>query len=71
MQDLVLYGIPKGMVQDPTVGHRDPASRHHCHIRLVLVTIEDFMAMKYKIQNTTLKNHVPGANKEMGVKLVS
>ncbi|KAF7900513.1 uncharacterized protein EAF01_007815 [Botrytis porri] len=53
MQDLVLCGIPKGMVPGPTVGHRDPASRHHCHIRLVLVTIEDFMAMKYKMQNTT------------------
>ncbi|KAF7887140.1 uncharacterized protein EAF02_003787 [Botrytis sinoallii] len=55
----------------PTVGHRDPASRHHCHIRLVLVTIADLMAMNYKIQNTTLENYVLGANKEMGVKIVS
>ncbi|ATZ51810.1 hypothetical protein BCIN_07g03790 [Botrytis cinerea B05.10] len=57
MQDLVLCGIPKGMVQDPrwAIGTRQVVTivtLGSCYV----VTIEDLMAMKYKILNTTQKN---------------
>ncbi|KAK6606275.1 hypothetical protein H4I96_04737 [Botrytis cinerea] len=57
MQDLVLCGIPKGMVQENyrAIGTRQVVTivtLGSCYV----VTIEDLMAMKYKILNTTQKN---------------
>ncbi|TGO13604.1 hypothetical protein BTUL_0067g00470 [Botrytis tulipae] len=55
MQDLVLCGIPKGMVQDGGPSGPGKSSPLSHSARVSDKTIEDLMATNYKIQITTLE----------------